>query len=517
MLERDLVRKSAINHGHEIAYHDRDGHRTWAEMDERSDRLARVLADLGVAKGMRTAILSSNRIEVAEHWFACLKTGMVRVGINWRYSAADMLHVIRDSDARVILVETENLELLRPHVAELEAEGRRFVGFGGAHPFALDYETLLAAAPRIDGWPPLAADDVAMIGYTSGSTGKPKGVILSHGGIYTMLVFNFIAMGYTRQAVRAYVTNAWGINSNTMCINIVNGMGTVLNNHDARNFHELVEKYQVTQVTLIPTMLRRLIDVVKAGNADVSSLRQVAYGSMPATPALVREAWETLGCALVNAYGASESSGPVVILDNQDHERAFSGEPHLLRSAGRAQPGVDIEIRDEEGNLLPTGQVGLVWMSGETLMKGYLNLPELTADTLKDGRLKTGDFGHVDDEGYLYLGERKHNMIVTGGFNVYPNAVENALAEHPAVSEVAVVGVAHPEWGEAVVAAIAPRASVEIDTADLLDHCRRALARYEVPKHIEVLPALPRGNTDKVDKIAVRRILVEKLDPVWNS
>lgn len=512
MLERDLIRKCAENYGADAAYHDANGSRTWKEIDFRSDCLVQALNALGCTKGGRTAILSENRIEVAEHWFACLKSGIVRVGVNWRYSPHEVLHVIRDSDARIIFVEDKWLSLISNFVEELTSEGRTLVGIGGVNTLLYNYEPLIRDHEKGLVWPELSARDTAMIGYTSGSTGSPKGVVLSHGAIYNMLVHHVLRMEYNRSDVRIYVTNPAGININTMCSNIVNAIPTVISNYDRESFPKLVERYGVTQVTLVPTMLHRLLEEVDRCDADLSSLRQVAYGSMPATPALIRKAFAKLGCRLVNAYGASESAGPVVLLDALDHEKAMNGKPELLKSAGKAQPGVQIEIRDENDAPLPTGEMGLVWMSGETIMDGYNNLPELTSETLRDGWLKTGDFGFLDENGYLYLGERKQNMIVSGGFNVYPNAVENVIANHPAVEEVAVIGIFHPEWGEVIVAAITISSEQhEFDMNGLVTFCRDNLARYAVPKHFEVLDALPRGNTDKIDKITLKTILAKKI------
>ncbi|MDB5670386.1 MAG: hypothetical protein JWO25_1345, partial [Alphaproteobacteria bacterium] len=336
MFLRDFVRRCADIFPDDIAYVDADRRTSWAEMNVRSDRLARAMQDIGIGKGVRTAILAHNRIEIAEHWFACLKTGAVRAGLNWRYSTREMMHVIRDSDARAIFIEARCLDSLKDHIEELAAEGRIIIGFGGAHDLPIDYERLIASSEGSPDLPELEEDSLGAIGYTSGSTGQPKGVLLSHRNLMTSLVFNCMVNGYTKQDVRIYVTNPAGININTMCMNMITGMTTVLENFNAERFLDLIEQHRVTTVTVVPTMLRRIVDDVKKGHWDVSSLRQVCYGTMPATPALIRDAYDTLGCSFLNRYGVSESTGAVALLDDVGHREAIEHEPDLLRSIGRA-------------------------------------------------------------------------------------------------------------------------------------------------------------------------------------
>lgn len=515
MFLRDFVRRCAEKFPHDLAYIDADRRSSWAEMHVRSNRLARALQELGITKGVRTAILSHNRIEIAEHWFACMKTGAVRAGLNWRYSSREMMHVIRDSDARAIFVEAKCAASLAEHFDELAAEGRIIIGFGGAHDLPLDYERLIASVDADPVLPDLEEDGLGAIGYTSGTTGNPKGVLLSNRNLLTSLVFNNMVNGYTKQDVRIYVTNPAGININTMCMNIITGMTTVLENFQAERFLDQIEEHRVTTVTVVPTMLRRIVDDVKNGHWDISSLRQVCYGTMPATPALIRDAYATLDCQFLNRYGVSESTGAIALLDDHGHQLALSEDVSLLRSIGKAMPHADIQIRDEDGRELPRGEQGLVWIGGDTVMQGYINLPELNAKTVFGSWLKTGDFGRMDERGYVFLGDRQHNMIVTGGFNVYPNAVENALAEFKGVGEVAVFGMPHPQWGEAVVAAVTVQAGAAVTPEALDRHCRENVSKFEVPKHIAILPALPRGNTDKVDKRAIQTLFAQPGKLPW--
>jgi acyl-CoA synthetase (AMP-forming)/AMP-acid ligase II len=259
-----------------------------------------------------------------------------------------------------------------------------------------------------------------------------------------------------------------------------------------------------------------VIEAIRSGRRDVSSLRQLIYGSSPASPALIRDAYNVLGCELIQIYGASESCGPITLLSDRDHRLALQGRPELLTSAGRPYPHAEVSIRDAEGQVLPAGATGTVWMAGEVIMTGYLNRPEDTRDALPEpGWLRTGDIASMDSEGYVYLSDRHKNMIISGGMNIHPPGIENALAEHPAVREAVVLGVPHPEWGEAVVAAVTLRAGERVSSEALTAHCRGLVARWEVPKHIEIVTTLPEGFTGKVNKLALREQLLAQRRLPW--
>lgn len=521
MLLRDFIPRCASAFGEHPAFINGSTRRSWADMHSRSERLAAGLQSLGVRKGETTAILAHNCVELAEHWFACLKLGVARAGINWRYSLNEMLHAIRDSDVKVLIVEAGCVASLGAHLDELLREGCKLIGFGAGHGLPLDYESLIAAHDRAS-LPALEAGDRAMIAYTSGSTGLPKGVLLSQKAMYEGTVHNALVNRYAPSDVRLYTTNPAGLNIYQMCFNMACGMTTVVDDFDTQRSLELMDEHKVTQITVVPTMLRRMIDEVKKGGYDLSALRQVAYGTMPTTPALIREAYETLGCTFIQRYGVSESSGAIAALRDADHKRALEGDAELLTSVGRPMLHAEVAIRDDDGRALPAGELGTVWIRSETLMEGYLNLPQETADSLiippdRPGEiwLRTGDYGRMDARGFIFLGDRKKNMIISGGMNVYPLGVENALAEHPAVKEVAVIGVPHREWGEAVVAAVSLAAGARATAEDLIRHCRDRVAKFEVPKHIVILERLPHGHTDKINKRALRDDIVARRAVPW--
>jgi acyl-CoA synthetase (AMP-forming)/AMP-acid ligase II len=515
MLLRDFLRRCAVALPHELAYVCEGIQRTWQEIDQRSDALAAALQALGVRAGQTVAFLGGNRTEAAETWLACAKAGFVRTGINKSYSCREMLHTIRDSDARAVLVQPSGLEALGRGADELMAEGRLLVGLDGSTGLPYEYEELIARR-LMPALPPIDDTAIALIGYTSGSTGMPKGVMLSHRAVALSGLYQAFGPGFTRDDVRLYCANTAGINISTACANVFNGMTTVFADFEVGHVLDLVERHRVTRTTLVPTMLRRVVEAVRGGGRDVSSLRQLIYGSAPATPALIRDAYNVLGCELVQIYGASESCGPFTLLSDRDHRAAVAGRAHLLTSAGRPYPFVEVSIRDAHGTPLEAGATGTIWVRGDTIMSGYLNRAEETREALPvPGWLRTGDVASMDESGYLYLSDRHKNMIISGGMNIHPPGIENAIAEHPAVREVVVVGVPHPEWGEAVVAAVTLRDDAHASADALTAHCRALLAKWEVPKHIEIMKALPEGFTGKVNKREIREQLVAARRLPW--
>ncbi len=515
MLMRNFIANCAATYPNDCAYMSGDSRRSWQEVHVRSDRLAGSFQALGLSKGDCVGILAHNTIELAEHWFACLKAGYVRMGVNWRYSHREVAHTLSDSAVKGLIVDANCRALIEPHLNQLRRAGIILVGFGNGHGLENDYETLIARG-HAAAYPVLGDNDDALIGYTSGSTGLPKGVLLTQRNVRESSIHMSIGAGYTFDDVRLYCTNPAGNNIFLCCLNVLTGMPTVIEDYHADSFIELVSRHRVTQVTLVPTMLRRAIESVRAGGCDVSSLRQITYGTMPTPPALIRQAYDTLDCAFLQVYGASETGGPVTALFDSHHRRGINGEPELLTSAGRVLPHARATIRDAQGNELPPGEQGTVWLGGETVMKGYVNLPDETQACLHGSWFRTGDLGRVDERGFIFLGDRNKNLIITGGMNVFPTSVENALAEHPAVSEAVAVGVPHPEWGEAVTAMVCLWPGHSASGAQLIDHCRGRLPRWEVPKHVEVVPRLPTGFTDKIDKRAVRQILMDAGALPWS-
>lgn len=498
---RNLPAKTAFVQGARTA--------TWRQMDERSSRFAGALRALGIGAGETVAIMSQERIEVYEHWFGCLKTGAIRVGINWRYAAREMVHILRDCRPRLMLVDAHCAACLPDLAATLVEIGCLVAGFGQGHGQPLDYETLLAAAaPELE---PVhyTGDETVLITYTSGTTGSPKGVMVSERATRTAILYTAMFSGVVADDIW-YRPNqsSWIVLIGNSC-GLANGVTMVIPDgvFEVKSFLSDIERLRVTVALLVPTSLQRMLDEYRTGSYDLSSLHTLIYGGGPISPRLLRQAREELGCKMVQVYGLTEATW-VSYLRDGDHAAGFAGRTELLESAGTIAMHFEASIRDDSGRPLPSGEIGTLWLRGPCVMNGYLNLPELTADVLKpEGWLVTHDMGYLDKDGYLFLKDRKNFLIVSGGVNIYGSAVEAVLAEHPAIREIAVVGVPDDDWGEVVVAVVVLAAGARLDHAGMRGFCDGKLARMEVPKRLVVVDELPRTFTGKIDKIRIRKSL----------
>lgn len=522
LLPRDLLTRCAGNFPNKMAYACGDESRTWREMDEQSDLLAMALRDIGVQPGGVVAILGRESLTIYEHFFACMKVGAVRLGLNWRYSAAELEHLLHDSGARTLLVDARCMALVAPLRPQLQQWGVTLIGYGGGHDCALDHRTLLAEQRGRHGpqpWPRLDGDDPLMLTYTSGTTGRPKGVLHRQASISAMIFQSLVARGLGPDDVwYTAAASSWM----TVVLNLLglaNGMSHVISDgsFEIRSFLLDVQRRKATAIMLVPTLIQRALDELERNAYDMSSVRLLMYGSAPASPQLIRNAYAAFGCEMIQSYGMTEA-GWTTQLGAADHRWALEHEPALLRSAGRAGVMSQVEIRDDAGERLPCGAPGNVWIRSETLMKGYLNMPAETAEVLQGGWLSTNDVGYLDTRGYLFLTDRRKFMIISGAVNIFPASVENTLLEHAAVAEAAVVGAPHPHWGEAVVAVVRLRAGASVSASELNTHCEGRLNAMERPKHFLFVDDFPRSVNGKVQKQKVKDWVAAQSSLLpWNS
>jgi long-chain acyl-CoA synthetase len=495
----DVVRHWAVRRGDVVAL--RHGERTlnYRQLDERSNRLAQAMRAAGVGPGARVAHLDRTGPEVVEALFAVSKLGAVLVPLNWRLALPELNAIVADSGAPLLLAGG-GFAATAAAIAEALAPRLTVVEVGP------EYEAWIAAHEAVDPGGRGAAGDTVLQMYTSGTTGVPKGVLTTHRNL----------------AAAAETSPLWGFDQDSVSltplpmfhiggigwafVGLWNGATTILvGEFDPVAVLDLLERRRVTNPVFVPTMLQLLTAVPGAAERDYTALRSIAYGASPITTPLLKRALRTFGCDLFGIYGLTETTGAAVQLDAGDHAPDGPRE-HLLRSAGRPYPWVDLRIVEPStGEDCGPRAVGEVWLRAPNVMAGYFNRPEETAAALTaDGWLRTGDGGFCDEEGYLFLTDRIKDMIVSGGENVFPVEVEEALAQHPAVEEVAVVGVPDARWGETVKALVVLRAGAVTGADELVAFARERIAAYKLPRIIELVDDLPRTPSGKVLKRELR-------------
>jgi acyl-CoA synthetase (AMP-forming)/AMP-acid ligase II len=486
MLLHDRFDYYARARGHLAFAHDGDRVITYAEARSLANRMANALASAGVGPADRLAYVGGNSFEAALLYFACSKAGIVPVPLNPRLTAGEIEAIADDAAARLTLTEDDLLSLL--HDADVPDTD---------------------PATRVD------EDDVLYQMYTSGTTGLPKGVLLTHRSVLTNCAQVSCGLSYAiepgeRWLIVAPLFHAAAVITAFNCV-FGGGCLVIHRGFDPAAVVDALSNERIALTTLVPAMIQAcLVAVDDVDQRDYSALRAIAYGGSVIAESTLRRAMDVFGCDFYQGFGQTESSAGLTYLTELDHRAALAGRPDLLLSCGQPLPGTEIRIVDDSGHPVPTGEVGEIVARGPQVMLGYWNRPEETAAALRDGWLWTGDAGSLDAAGYLTIRDRLRDLVVTGGENVYPSEVENALLAHPAVTEAAVIGVPHDTWGEAVHAIVVLRPEAELDTDDLRAHCKERLAGYKVPRSYERTDALPRNASGKVRKHVLR-------EPHWAS
>ena len=491
----DIAAANARKHPEAEAVVDGERRLTWKALHGRVLRLANALSDgLGVEPGQRVSILAGNCLEYYEFFHAAAAAGVVAAPLNQRLAPRELAAIVEQIEPRVILCDTAHAEL----AAELAAQAScPLVHVGGED--GLGYEGLLASArpasPRNRPDPEAAAT----ICFTGGTTGVPKGVVIPHRSLAACGPRTVLYQGLSGFDRHLFVRPMAVAPGHRMAgqHGFSSGTTIIAPRFEPGLFHQLVEQERATTSLLAPTMFQMLLSEPAPG-CDLSSLRTFAYGGAPSTPDLISRVMEAYpGVGLHHVYGGTEVA--VALHLGPDEHRAG-----LLDSVGREVPGVEVRIVDEAGTDVPEGGTGELIVRSDEVFSEYWRDPDATAEALRDGYCWTGDLGARDGQGYVRVVGRSTDVVISGGFNVYPIEVENVLAEHPAVSEVAVIGLPHERWGEAVHAVVVIRPGAAITEAGLRAFCAERIASYKTPKSIEFTSTLPRTPVGKIDKVSLR-------------
>jgi O-succinylbenzoate-CoA ligase len=477
---------------------------TFPELNARANRTAHALADLGVAKGDRVALLMMNGVEYVESFFAVAKLGAIVVPLNWRLVPDELAFILQDSGAGVLVFDSE----FRTAVSELHGRGagatnvREWIEVGDASdgaPFARRYDALQEHASAAEPAIGAADDDPLYIMYTSGTTGLPKGAVHTHrSALWACFTIGMTAdVRYRDRYI--IVLPLFHVGALTpLTGNVHRGMTTILMRaFDPRCLWETVARERVTTLLAVPAMLNFMLQVPNLEQYDCATLRWVMSGAAP-VPVTLIEAYVRRGIEVHQVYGLTESCGPACLISPEDAV-AKAG------STGKAFFHTDVRVVDASGADVAPGGVGEVLVRGLHVMQGYWNRPEATADTIRDGWLHTGDLATIDDEGFVYIADRKKDMIISGGENIYPAEIENVLLSCPHVRDAAVIGQASEKWGESPLA-IVVRGDPALTERDVLGHCQGKLARYKQPKAVLFVDEIPRNPSGKI----LKRILRER-------
>jgi long-chain acyl-CoA synthetase len=495
-------------HGANRAIVDAEGTWTWAEHLDRVARAAGMLRAMGLVPGDRFGILSRNTFRHCELLHAGYWAGLVPVPVNIRLAPPEIAHILADAGVKALAADEPFLPLLahdqmKPFAGNAFAVSSRRTDSALPH-----YEVLLRASEPAPLHESNEEDDAILL-YTGGTTGRSKGVRLTHRNV----VANGLQCGATLhfRAADMYLHVAPMFHSADLLgtgFTLVGGSHAYLAQFSPKAMLEAVQAYGVTWTMLAPTMIILTLQQERLADYDLRSLRAFLYGSAPMAVEWVRRTLTAFpGVDVVQGYGLTETSPILTILSMADHERAVrDNNPELLRSAGRPIVGVDMRIVGADGREAPLGSAGEVVVRAPNVTPGYLNLPQQNAEVFRGGWFHTGDVGMMDRDGYMYLLDRKKDMIITGGENVYSAEVEAAIYQHPAVSECAVVGVPDERYGEALFAAIVLAPGASAGAEEIIEHCRARIGGYKIPRQMAFLPQLPKSAMGKILKTEIRRI-----------
>ncbi|MDT5014185.1 MAG: hypothetical protein QOD39_345 [Mycobacterium sp.] len=496
MLIGDIATNNARRYPGKRALVDADRTLSWSQVDDRSNRLANHFAGTVLVPGDRVMVIARNCIEWPEISFGLAKAGLVAVPVNIRLAPDEVAHVRDDSAARAVIIHADQYETFAGELKDLPV----MLTIGD------EYENTLSAAEPVAPEVDITPDDVAVILYTSGTTGRAKGVVHAHRALMYQAADTNLVTEANRSDVMLATTPFFTAGGMVRTVSwLYLGQTMVIHQRfDPQAVIDEIELSAITFTTFIPTMLQRTLAILEDGPArDMSSLRRISYGSAPVPPGLARKAMDLLGCDLQQRYGLTECGGQATILTPQDHRDIVAGKTSIATACGKETPMCAIRVVDGNGDDAPPGEVGEIVIVSPANAVGYWNRPAQTSETFRPDGLRTGDLGYLDDENYLHITGRKTDMIISGGFNVYPAEIERVIAHHDGVDLVAVVGVPDPEWGETPVAVVIPKPHVsdlETLTDELVSLCRTELAGYKQPRRFEYRDEFPLGPAGKILK-----------------
>ena len=482
---------------------------TWAQLNSRAAQVAQGLRRAGVKSQDRVAFLDKNGIEHFEVFYGCAMLNAVSVDVNWRLAAPEVAFIVNDSEAEVFIVGQEFVPVLDAIINDL-TKVKTVIVIGG-HPSHNDYEQWVSAQSAVDPKVASRPSDIAFQLYSSGTTGRPKGVMLTNDNFFALLPAARDVWGMSEKTVNLVAMPLFHIGGGGWATagQFAGARSIIMRDIDPAAMLTLIEKQRITHAFAVPALLQFALMMPNIGTTDFSSLELIAYGASPISEAVLEGAIKAFKCPFMQVYGLTETTGVVTVLGPEDHDLS-SANKGRLRSCGKPFTGIELRIVDSDtAKDIPVGEVGEIWIRSRQVMKGYWNMPEETAKSIVKGRwFRSGDAGYFDSDGYVYIFDRVKDMIVSGGENVYPAEVENALMAHPAIADVAVIGVPDEKWGEVPMALVVRKPETTVTEQEIISFARERLAGFKTPKSVGWIDALPRNPSGKILKKVLR-------EPYW--
>ncbi|WP_404292199.1 AMP-binding protein [Cytobacillus kochii] len=486
---------------------------TYRELRKEIDKIASFLVHLGVKKGSHVAYLIPNSIEFVLFSQAVARCGATSIPMGVKLGVREVDFILNDSDTDFVIMATEmHMKTVLKYVND-KKEQHQSVKVIGLADFNLQYPEEFTTVSRqeiqkvenVSSFPDMLPEDISMISYTGGTTGRPKGVMHSQGGKAAALIASFIEFPMDDRDKVLLTTPLQHSAGSLMLRALAGGAHIYIDTFKPDTFLKTVQDKKITVTFTVPTIIYRIIDKAKKVKFDVSSLRSIHYGSSPISSERLKEAMELFGPVFVQQYGATEANVLITRMHKFDHVRALETGAKFLQSCGKPCLMTEIRIIDEEGQDVKAYEKGEVILKSPYLMEGYYKRPDLTLEAIKDGWFHTGDIGQFDEEGFLYIVDRKKDMIISGGMNVYSVEVEKVVNQHPAVVMSACIGVPDPDWGELVTVFVVLRDGEKCSEEEIIEFCKARTSSYMVPKKIYFKENLPLTQIGKIDKKELKK------------
>ena len=503
----DILRRNAFNFADKTALIFEDRRITYGELNKTANRVADHLLGMGLQKGDRLAVLLHNGVEFIELYFACAKSGVVFVPLNNLLKARELVQILEYIKPRALVFDLDFVELIQPILA-----GLPFIQFPiclGEDPAGFPpYNALREAGSDQEPDAVLSDDDLVSIFLTSGTTGRPKGVMRTHRHDWINMMSCALELGVRYDDRALLVFPFYHVTFVDNMRHLLMGNTVAIRREGKFDPHDvlgILSREGITMCQLVPTMINALLQVEDFGAYDLSRFRLLIYAASPMPVELLKTAMKRLNCRFMQMYGQTETGPATTALRPEDHLlEGAEAQMARLASAGRALMDYEVRVVDEEGRDVATGEVGEIAVRSEAMTKGYWDLPEETARTIRDGWLHTGDFGRMDAERYVFIVDRKNDMIISGGKNIYPREIEEIIYTHDAVLETAVIGIPDDYWGESVKALVVLKPGREATEEEIIALCKDTLASYKKPKSVEFRSQLPKSPTGKLLKRTIR-------------